>query len=232
MKEEQKMNYSQVLFVNSFEELVTTPFIDQVNAICWKRQLDGDFEEIVSQIKLEENIVELNEKALLELNLSHQGQLAREVILNDFQFLKTDGALPSLNLIKCYERDNENAIVATDVYSFHVDSSPIPTDTFLCTYFGQPSDILPNVQAEQKVHIASIREKLRKKYAKDEKAFELYLVENCYDLHYQAKANAIPISLGIGHLWRIATAHPTSKALPCIHRAPDEKGQARLMMIC
>lgn len=233
MKEDIKTNYSQVLYVSSFEELVTTSFIGEVNAICWKRQLDGDFEEIVSQIALEENIIELNEKVLLKLNLSAKGQLAREVILNDFRLLKTHGALTCLNVIKCYDRDEEKAIISTDVYSFHVDSSPVQTDTFLCTYYGEPSDILPNKQAEQKVLIPSIREELKRKYAKDDNDFELYLSENCYDLHYQAKSNAKPISLGIGYLWRLATLHPESKVLPCIHRAPKEKeGQLRLMMIC
>jgi hypothetical protein len=98
MKEEQTTNYSEVLYVSSFEELVNTSFIGKVNAICWKRQLDGDFEEIVSQIELEENMVELNEKALLKLNLSAKGLLAREVILNDLQLLKAHGAL---TLFKC-----------------------------------------------------------------------------------------------------------------------------------
>jgi hypothetical protein len=233
MKEEQTTNYSEVLYVSSFEELVNTSFIGKVNAICWKRQLDGDFEEIVSQIELEENMVELNEKALLKLNLSAKGLLAREVILNDLQLLKAHGALPCLNVIKCYERDEEKAIISTDVYSFHVDSSPVPIDTLLCTYYGEPSDILPNEQAVQKVLIPSIREELKKQYAKDDNGFELYLSENCYDLHYQAKTNAKPISLGIGNLWRLATLHPESKVLPCIHRAPMEKeGQLRLMMIC
>ena len=233
MKEDIKTNYSQVLYVSSFEELVTTSFIGEVNAICWKRQLDGDFEEIVSQNALEENIIELNEKVLLKLNLSAKGQLAREVILNDFRLLKTHGALPCLNVIKCYDRDEEKVIISTDVYSFHVDSSPVPIDTFLCTYYGESSDILPNEQAEQKVLIPSIREELKKNYAKGDNGFELYLSENCYDLHYQAKSNAKPISLGIGYLWRLATLHPESKVLPCIHRAPMEKeGQLRLMMIC
>lgn len=232
MKEEQKMNYSQVLFVNSFEELVATPFIGAVNAICWKRQLEGDFEEIVSQIALEDNMVELNENALFELNLSAKGQFAREVILNDFQLLKAHGASPSLNLIKCYERDEEKAIISTDVYSFHVDSSPVPTDTFLCTYYGAPSDILANEEAEQKVLVTALREELKKQYGKADDGFAFFLSENCYDLHYQAKVNAKPITMGIGCLWRLATAHPTSEVLPCIHRAPEEKGQTRLMMIC
>jgi hypothetical protein len=41
------------------------------------------------------------------------------------------------------------------------DRSPIETDTFLCTYFGPASDILPNDQVEQKIKIPAIRENLK-----------------------------------------------------------------------
>jgi hypothetical protein len=233
MIKEQNKRQQNILYVSSFHELVTTNFQGHMNAICWKRNLKGDFEEVVNQIEINENVIELDEAFLLQLKLSPQGQLAREIILKDIQLLKTYGALPSLNIIKCYERDHAKAIVSTDVYSFHVDSSPIPTDTFLCTYIGTPSDILPNEQAEQKVLIPIIREKLKKQYGKSNDDFESFLSENCYDLHYQAMYNANPISLGIGNLWRLATLHPESKVLPCIHRAPNEKeGQPRLIIIC
>ena len=63
--------------------------------------------------------------------------------------------------------------------------------------------------------------------------FESLLSENFFDLHYQAKLNAHPISLGLGHLWRLAVDHPESKVPPCLHRAPKEiSGQIRLLMIC
>ena len=227
------MIQQNILFVSSFHELVKTSFRGNINAICWKREGVGDFAEIVNKTVLNDNIIELDEAFISQLNLNEQGQLAREVILNDMQLLKAHGALPNLNIIKCYERDEAKAIIPTDVYSFHVDSSPIPTDTFLCTYYGAPSEILPNDQAIQKVLIPNIREELKKQYGKSEEGFELYLAENCYDLHYQAITNASPISLGVGNLWRLATLHPESKVLPCIHRAPEEKdGQPRLMMIC
>jgi len=52
-------------------------------------------------------------------------------------------------------------------------------------------------------------------------------------LHYRAQAMANPISLGLGHLWRLAVDYPESQVLPCIHRAPEENnGQLRLLMIC
>ena len=159
--------------------------------------------------------------------------MARQLILDDLALLKAHGALPSLNVIKYYERDEENLVFPTDVYSFHVDSSPLPTDTFLCTYFGAPSEILPNAQAEKKVLVPAIREALQQQNDKGAANFELFLTEHFYDLHYQAKANVSPISLGLGHLWRLATAHPQSTVLPCIHRAPKEKeGEPRLLLIC
>jgi hypothetical protein len=92
---------------------------------------------------------------------------------------------------------------------------------------------LPNVQAEQKILVPAIRQELEKLNNNGEAAFELFINENFYDLHYQAKAGATPMSLGIGHLWRLATANPHSEVLPCIHRAPEEKeGQPRLLLIC
>lgn len=54
-----------------------------------------------------------------------------------------------------------------------------------------------------------------------------------FDLHYQPKAHAQPINLGIGHIWRLAVDHPTQKVLPCVHRAPVENdGEYRLLLIC
>ena len=222
---------NQIHYVNSFEELVSTAFVGDVNAICWHRKLLGDFSEIIKKVKLNSNLVELNKEHLLKLELSEQGQLARELILNDFELLKTHGASPTLNIIKCYEKDE--SFFPTDVYSFHVDRSPVPTDTFLCTYFGEASDILPNAQAQQKVLVPEIREELKKLYDGKDEDFESFLTEHFFDLHYQTKPQAIPINLGIGHLWRLAVDHPQSKVLPCVHRAPNEKaGENRLLMIC
>lgn len=53
-------------------------------------------------------------------------------------------------MITTYERDVDYPFFPTDVYLFHVDRSPVPFDTFLCTYYGESSDILPNDQAEKK----------------------------------------------------------------------------------
>lgn len=219
--------------VTNFHDLVSTPFAGEINAICWARDLQGDFSEIVEKLILSENIKELKEEELHELQLSDQGNLAREILLNDMNLLKHHGASPVLNLIKYYDTDDEHSFFPTDVYSFHVDRSPIPIDTFLCTYYGDSSEILPNSEAIKKVLIPEIRSELKKLYTGTDIDFESFLSENFFDLHYLPKANANPISLGLGNLWRLAIDHPESLVPPCIHRAPREKsGKTRLLLIC
>ncbi|WP_145673765.1 hypothetical protein [Chitinophaga polysaccharea] len=223
----------QVRYVANFQDLVSTPFSGEINAICWNRQPTGDFAEIVEKVTLSGNITEIGQEELRELQLSEQGQLAREILLNDLKLLEAHGALPILNVISHYDRDDTYPFFPTDVYSFHVDRSPIPTDTFLCTYYGESSDILPNAQGQKKVLIPEIRDELRKLYHGAEDGFESFLSEHCFDLHYQASPDARLISLGLGNLWRLAVDHPGSQVAPCIHRAPKEKtGQSRLLLIC
>lgn len=223
----------QLHCVTNFQDLVSTPFHGATNAICWTRKLRGDFAEIVNKVSLTENIEILDPEMLRELPLSEQGQLAREILFNDLELLKAHGASPTLNLIRCYDRDDAYPFFPTDVYSFHVDRSPVPTDTFLCTYYGEPSEILPNTQAEQKILVPEIRDELKKQYRGPAEDFESFLSDHFFDLHYLAKPGASPISLGVGNLWRLAVDHPGSEVLPCVHRAPMEKpGQLRLLMIC
>ncbi|MCG9512384.1 DUF1826 domain-containing protein [Acinetobacter pittii] len=223
----------QIRQVSSFSELVNTKFQGETNAICWYRNLVGDFTEVVNKLELKENITEVSVEDLLVLQLSEKGNLAREIILEDMQQLTEFGASPVLNLLKYYERDEDLDFISTDVYSFHVDRSPIETDTFLCTYHGAASDIVPNHQVEQKVLIPEIREKLKALHDGPESEFEAFLAEYFFDLHYQPKPDAQPVNLGTGHIWRLAVDHPTQKVLPCVHRAPDEKdGEYRLLLIC
>ena len=223
----------QISVVSSFSALVNSNFHGSMNAICWHRNLLGDFQEIVSKLELEDNITEIYIEDLSALQLSEQGQIARETILNDIQLLSDFGASPSLNLLKNYERDDELDFISTDVYSFHVDRAPIETSTFLCTYYGPASDILPNDQVEQKISIPNIREKLKNIYDGAEDEFDSFLEEYCFDLHYQPKENSQPVNLGSGHLWRLAVEHPKQQVLPCVHRAPVEKNdEYRLLLIC
>jgi len=222
----------QINFVTSFHNLVSTPFYGKTNAICWTRQLTGNFSEIVDRLEFSENMRTIIKEELCELQLSEEGKLAREILLNDLKLLKIQGASPILNLIKCYDRDDAYPFFPTDVYSFHVDRSPIPTNTYLCTYYGEPSEILPNALAEQKVLIPEIQNELKKLYIGGEEGFESFLSDHFFDLHYQAKPGAIPVNLGVGHLWKLAVDYPQSHTLPCIHRAPKENGQKRLLLIC
>jgi len=219
--------------VTNFQDLVSTSFSGETNAICWTRKLIGDFSEIVKKIELRGNITAIEQEELRELKLSEEGQLAREILLNDLEILRDHGASPILNVVNYYDRDDTYLFLPTDVYSFHVDRSPIPIDTFLCTYYGESSEILPNSQGKKKVLIPAIRDELKKLYHGADEGFESFLREHFFDLHYQAQPNARPISLGLGHLWRLAVDHPESQVPPCIHRAPKEKpGQNRLLMIC
>jgi len=147
--------------------------------------------------------------------------------------LEAAGASPQLNIIRNYERDDELPFFPTDVYSFHIDRSTIPSSTFLCTYFGATSEIIPNSKAIQKILIPEIRSELKKLYDGEECGFESFLIDNFFDLHYQVNPYAKPISLGLGQIWKLAIDYPDSLVLPCIHRAPLEKnGESRLLLIC
>ncbi|KLT70506.1 hypothetical protein [Flavobacterium sp. ABG] len=226
-------NNNQIGLVSTFSELVQTDFKGEMNALCWHRSSDGDFNDVVAQLSIKGNITEVYAEDLIALQLSEKGSIAREIILNDLQLLTDFGASPSLNLLKCYERDDEFDFISTDVYSFHVDRSPIATDTFLCTYHGAASDIISNSEAEQKVLIPEVRTKLKELHDGPPEEFEDFLKENYFDLHYQALADVKPINLGLVHLWRLAVDHPEQQVLPCIHRAPIEKeGEYRLLLIC
>ncbi|HVS97025.1 MAG TPA: hypothetical protein VHE54_11095 [Puia sp.] len=223
----------QIQCVTNFNDLVSTPFHGEINAICWDRTLRGDFSEIANKLALNGNVTVIEVEDLHDLQLSEQGKLAREILLNDLKALQAHGASPVLNLIKCYDRDDSYPFFQTDVYSFHVDRSPVPTDTFLCTYYGDCSEILPNAQATRKVLIPEIRDELRRRYHGADEGFESFLCEHFFDLHYQARPDARPIRMVPGQLWRLAVDHPESPVPPCIHRAPKEdSGRSRLLLIC
>ena len=219
--------------VNSFNELVETAFEGEINALCWSRELKGNYAEIIEKVGVEEQLYVLEPDELKSLELSEEGQLAREQILADFESLSALGASPLINIIHQYERDDAFPFFPTDVYSFHADRSPVPFSTFLCTYFGAAIAMEANDQATQKIMIPEIRAELRTLYDGEEADFDAFLEENFFDLHYQADEQAEIINLGKGNLWRLAIDHPECKVLPCIHRAPlENEGEPRLMLIC
>lgn len=126
-----------------------------------------------------------------------------------------------LNCIHSYPRDEDLAVVATDVYSFHADSAPVMADTYLCSYTEAPSEGLRNEEARRRVDLPETRAELLKLFGgEDNEDFREFLNENCYDLHYEAAPQARSFSFGLGNFWRIAIDYPGSPVPPCVHRAP------------
>jgi len=226
--------YNRVRIVGDFPALADTRFSDGVNALCWARTLPGDFREIVTLLDTGDGITTINDEHLLALRLSSAGEIARSIILEDLHRLRSRGLAPELNCIRSYPRDDEGGTVRTDVYSFHADSAPIATDTFLCTYLGDPSEGLRNDEARRRIDVPETRAELLACFGgMDNEAFHEHLHENCYDLHYAPLPSAQPFSFGLGNLWRIAVDSPDSLVPPCVHRAPDNlPGQPpRLLLI-
>lgn len=226
--------YPRIKWVHSFHELVTTPFENGVNALCWARTLPGDFSEVVSQLGGNGGITTLDEERLEGLTLSAAGRVAVGILLEDQRLLREQGRSPILDCIQSYPREEEPGAVRTDVYSFHADSATEEADTWLCTYHGPSSEGLRNEEAQRWVDVPETRAELLKEYGgEDDGDFLEYLNENCYDLHYAPAPQAQPFSFGHGNLWRIAVDYPGSPVPPCIHRAPETlPGQPpRLLLI-
>ncbi len=226
--------YSRIKIVGSFEELVSTPLVDGVNALCWSRMLPGDFAEIVTKLGAIEEITSLDDDDLHALTLSAAGQAARDVLIEDQRLLREHGLSPTLDCIPAYPRDEEPGPVPTDVYSFHADSATVMADTFLCSYNEASSEGLRNEEARRRVDVPETRTELLKLHGgADDEAFLVYLNENFFDLHYVPVPHARPFSFGLGNLWRIATDYPGSPVPPCVHRAPTTRpGQPpRLLLI-
>ena len=158
---------------------------------------------------------------MLALPVSPAGRVAIGVMIEDQRRLRDLGLDPVLNWIKGYPRDEDADVVPTDVYSFHADSAPVETATWLCTYHGAASEGLRNDEARRHVDIPETRARLLARYGgTDDDAFLEYLREHSYDLHYAPAPSARPFSFGVGHLWRIAVDYPGSPVPPCLHRAP------------
>lgn len=216
-------DYARIRRVNNFHELATTPFAEGVNALCWPRTLAGDFGEVVAQLsdRLGDGIAVIDEARLFGLKLSAAGGAAVAILLEDQRLLRELGLDPSLNCIGGYPQDATSGPVATDVFSFHADSAPVCTDTWLCTYHGSASEGLRNEEARRRVDVPETRAELLKLFGGDDDGgFREFLAENCYDLHYAALPLARPFGFGVGNLWRIAVDWPGSPVPPCIHRAP------------
>jgi hypothetical protein len=217
---------------------VDTQFADGINALCWPRELPGAFEELASQFCGDaalsaSGVQTLSVSRLSQLRLSSAARLAIAAIEKDLECLQEYGLQPELNWVGHYPRDQAAASVATDVYSFHADRAPVEVDTWLCTYSGAPTEGLRNDQALQRVSVPATRAALLREFGGIEgEAFEAFLRENSYDLHYAMEVNASPWSFGVGCLWRVAVSWPGSLVPPCIHRAPVCTAAAgRLLLI-
>lgn len=216
--------HAQIRVVESFDELVTTAFEAGFNALCWKRSLPGDFNEVVEKLVLSEQITTLDDSRLTGLPLSAAGRTAVDILLEDQRLLRAHGRSPILDCIQNYPRDEDSGAMRTDVYSYHVDSAPVEADTWLCTYHGPTSEGLRNEEAQRRVDVTETRAELLKDFGgKDDHTFLEHLKENCYDLHYVPIGRAEPFSFGLGNVWRIAVDHPGSPVPPCIHRAPETR---------
>jgi hypothetical protein len=220
--------------VHSFHDLVTAPIGGLVNAICWERTLQGDFQEIVDQLGKGEGIDSVDEDRLIGLALGRTGEQARECLLKDLELLRSNDLEPSLDCVYDAPRDDSGGPFPVDVFSFHADSATAPADTYLCSYTVSATEGLRNDQAIRRVDLPETREALLKLFGgSDDDSFLEFLNDNYYDLHYAPLEGAQPFSFGLGHLWRIATEYPGSPVAPCIHRAPPAVvGQSpRLLLI-
>ncbi|MDQ8188338.1 hypothetical protein [Pelagicoccus sp. SDUM812002] len=223
-----------VRYVGSFRELVETPFEGMVNAICWKRELVGDFDEIVSVIGELDEITTLEEDDLQSLDLSEPGAVARDRLIEDLALLRGAGLEPSLDCIPGYPRSAVEGAVPVDVYDFHADSATEPMDTYLCSYTVACSEGARNADVQRYVDFPHVRAAVLAEYGgEDDAGFLEFLRERFYDLHYRMRAGASAYSFGFGNMWRIATLCPGSPVPPCIHRAPTTRpgDPARLLLI-
>jgi hypothetical protein len=222
-------------FVESFADLVGRPFSGGVNALCWRRALEGDFAEVARLLAPAEGVVVVGAGTLRALSLSAAGRIAADAMLEDLRRLDALGYDPVLNCITSYPRDERGLGMTTDVMSFHADRSPVEVDTWLCTYQGKSSEGLDNGDARRLIDSPGVRAGLLAEYGgEDDDSFAEFLREGSFDLHYGVADHAQPFSFGVGNLWRIAVAWPGCPVPPCIHRAPETVAgdEPRLLLIC
>jgi len=82
------LNHPHVRYVNSIAELVSTPMCAEVNALCLRRSLDGDFAEVIRHLRAERGITTLDRDQLLALRVSDAGKIAIEAMLRDQEELR------------------------------------------------------------------------------------------------------------------------------------------------
>jgi hypothetical protein len=218
--------------VASFDELVSAPWRDGINALCWPRRLAGDFDELLRRLAPERGVAEIDPERLARLRLSPAGRAAADQVLADRARLEALGCDPVVNGIAGYPRDARGWAVAADVCSFHVDRAPIAVDTWLCTYAGAPTEGLDPDDAARRIDDPAVRASLAATHAAlgAPGSFDDFLREESLDLHYAPTADGLGYSFGVGNLWRVAVAWPGCPVPACVHRAPDHPSP-RLLLI-
>jgi len=217
---------------------LTAPMRGERNAVRWRRTLVGDFAELAhlaDALEPHADRVPLDEEQLADLRgrASAAGRLAIDAVLADLALLREHGHEPTFELLRRYERDADPDL-PVDVHSFHVDTANAPAETILCTYHGDPSEVLPRALATRRVDEPAVHARLRQRFgAGDEAAFAAWLVEHAFALHYAPLPGAEPFACGRGELWRLAVDHPGSATVACIHRAPPHRADdgPRLLLI-
>ncbi len=214
------------------------PFAGERNAVCWRRQLAGDFDEVArlaGALDTDADRLPLDDEVLTRLHGSATpaGRLAITTLREDLRLLREHGHEPGLELLRRYPRDGDPDL-PTDVHSFHVDSATVPTETILCTYAGPATELLPRDQALRRVDQPELRARLRRRFGDgDDAAFAAWLADHAFDLHFVPKPGAAPCCCGPGELWRLAVLHPGAAVPACVHRAPpaQEGAAPRLLLI-
>ena len=80
--------YPRLRVVDSFEALLATPFADGINALCWPRELPGDFAGVVALLPPADGILPLDEATLESLPVSPAGRVAIDFMLADLHRLR------------------------------------------------------------------------------------------------------------------------------------------------
>jgi len=190
--------------------------------------------EVIRHLSVERGITTLDRTQLLALPVSAAGKVAIDIMLLDQEQLQAYGFDPEIDCVNGYIGHDQQALMRTDVCSFHVDRATDVADTYLCTYAGASSigvcheDVIPRAQ------VPVVRKALLADFGgADDESFLDYLTENFHDLHYEALPDARTFCFGVGHLWRISIDYPGNPVPPCIHRAPDpiEGDPPRLILI-
>jgi len=104
-------NQKQIGIVTTFSELVQTDFKGENNALCWYRNLEGNFKELVSQLQLKENITEVTPEDLLALDLCEKGTIANTFALNDLRLFPN----PVKNIVSISNNSTINTVAITSV---------------------------------------------------------------------------------------------------------------------